>query len=281
MTRTAWKLRDARILGSIRSISTLRCPRTFNASLHYNVVLLRARRHDETEIEWRRVSVAGDSAYSYLPPAVAPPEPPTLALIADFTHNDLSTCAVAVGTTSKRVSSTSTSNTSGRRSTPASSVSRASSALISSGESGATSVIAARAKEEVRRGSEARLNQTHFADFLPITCRVSVRPPALRRRLGSDRRCDRAHNSLRVTQQHQPTFAKMSAEDETKTVDPDAPKPTTVRPAPCSRRVREARAFDELSQKHTARDVSSIVGLSSCVRVRAGRPRRPSRENAR
>lgn len=58
---------------------------------------------------------------------------------------------------------------------------------------------------------------------------------------------DRAHNSSRVTQQHQHTFAKMSAEDETKTVDPDAPQPTKVRPAPCSRRVREARAFDELS----------------------------------
>ena len=100
-------------------------------------------------------------------------------------------------------------------------------------------------------GSEAGKRSTFESNslrgLLPITCRASVRPPALRRRLGSDRRCDRAHNSLRVTQQHQPTFAKMSAEDETKTVDPDAPKPTTVRPAPCSRRVREARAFDELS----------------------------------
>ena len=53
--------------------------------------------------------------------------------MADFVHNDFSTCAVAVGTTSNRVSSTKTSKTSGLSSTPASSVSLASSRLTSSG----------------------------------------------------------------------------------------------------------------------------------------------------
>ena len=81
-----------------------------------------------------------DSAHAF-PVDIAPPAPavtrvpvdaaapPMFWRIADFVQSDLSTCAVAVGTISNRVSSKSTSNTSGRRSTPASSVRRASSAL--------------------------------------------------------------------------------------------------------------------------------------------------------
>ena len=60
--------------------------------------------------------------------------PPMDCLIADLVHRLFSTCAVAVGTTSNRVSSTKTSKTSGLSSTPASSVSLASSRLTSSGE---------------------------------------------------------------------------------------------------------------------------------------------------
>lgn len=60
--------------------------------------------------------------------------PPMDCLIADLVHRLFSTCAVAVGTTSNRVSSTKTSKTSGLSSTPASFVSLASSRLTSSGE---------------------------------------------------------------------------------------------------------------------------------------------------
>ena len=60
--------------------------------------------------------------------------PPVDCLMADLVHRLFSTCAVAVGTTSNRVSSTKTSKTSGLSSTPASSVSLASSRLTSSGE---------------------------------------------------------------------------------------------------------------------------------------------------
>ena len=60
--------------------------------------------------------------------------PPMDCLMADLVHRLFSTCAVAVGTTSNRVSSTKTSKTSGLSSTPASSVSLASSRLTSSGE---------------------------------------------------------------------------------------------------------------------------------------------------
>lgn len=54
---------------------------------------------------------------------------PMLARDCDFVHSDLSTCAVAVGTTLSRVSSRRTSNTSGRRSTPTSCVRWMSSSL--------------------------------------------------------------------------------------------------------------------------------------------------------
>eukprot|EP00740_Mantoniella_antarctica_P022346 CAMPEP_0198686492 /NCGR_PEP_ID=MMETSP1468-20131203/14979_1 /TAXON_ID=1461545 /ORGANISM="Mantoniella sp, Strain CCMP1436" /LENGTH=182 /DNA_ID=CAMNT_0044432635 /DNA_START=154 /DNA_END=701 /DNA_ORIENTATION=+ len=79
-----------------------------------------------------RSAAAAVPALTNVPPVDAAP---MLALDCDFVQRDLSTCAMAVGTTLRRVSSSRTSNTSGRRLTPASAVRCASSSLTSSGVS--------------------------------------------------------------------------------------------------------------------------------------------------